>query len=743
MDEPAEAAVTSTGRAKHLLWAETLFGAAIMALLAALFAVLYAAFIFSGPLLDYVKSSYRVFLLGGAILMAVTCLYSQFRGIYAILQDEAVVILSVVAASIAQSFHDRSEGLEGIYPTILAAIAVSTVFTGGLFYLLGVFRFGKIIRYVPFSVTAGFMITIGWLLIHGGLGIGLGIELDPGSLLLLGDSHYFLLFVVTIGFAISVEAASRRMREVFALPVVLTLGMTLFHLIVWAGSFEYSSLAASGWLLPESGAAKDTFNALWSEADHIEWGLVGAEWRSYLSVALVSALALLLAVTGLELSTQQQVDVDVELRAAGLANALSGCVGGAAGYHDIGVSTMMYQADAADTRSVLIAAGLCLGLVLVGTNWLAYLPVPFLGGVFLWLGWQLWREWLFNHGDYLQTEDWIAVAAIVVVTVYFGFISGVLLGVGVGISLFLIDYSQVRTVQYVVNGRETRSNVDRSKEKEQFLYNEGRRITMAKLQGYLFFARSHQLVMRLLPTLTEERDDRKTYVVIDFQGVSGIDSTAVMGFLQLHQMAEQSGGELVFSGLADELQGDMARSRLSSNFIRYFETQNEALAYCEDMLITELMDAESADSPVQRFLEELSSPEDLPTTDWRLIEDYLDSREVAAGERLIEAGEYADCVYIVESGVLSVTTESVAGKPFVLRVLEAGSVFGEMALYLDGVRTATVVASTSSRVSRLPVAELRRMEREHPELAMGVHKYLARLISTKLRQTNTLLGRYS
>lgn len=743
MGEPAEDAVTIPGRAKHLLWAETVFGAGIMALLAALFAVLYATFIFSGPLLEYVKSSYRVFLLGGAIMMAVTCLLSQFRGIYALLQDEAVVILSVVAAAIVQSYQAGSGDTEGMYPTILAAIAVSTIFTGGIFYLLGVFRFGKIIRYVPFSVTAGFMITIGWLLVHGGVGIGLGVELDPGSLFLLGDGRYLGLLLVTVGFAFAVEMASRRMREVFALPVVLIVGMTLFHLTVLLGPWEFSELATLGWLLPEGGAATDSFNALWSGADKIDWSLVGGQWRAYISIALVSALALLLAVTGLELSSRQQVDVDTELRAAGAANVLSGAAGGAAGYHDIGVTTMLYQADAADTSSVFIAAGICIGLVALGGGWLGYVPVPFLGGVFLWLGWQLWREWLFNHGDYLQTEDWIAVAAIVVVTIYFGFISGVLLGVAVGISLFLIDYSQVRTVQYVINGRETRSNVDRSKEKEQILYDEGPRITLAKLQGYLFFARSHQLVMRLLPTLTEAAKGRKTYVVIDFQGVSGIDSTAVMGFLQLLQVAEGSGGELVFSGLAKELQGDMAKSRLSSNFMRYFETQDEALAYCEDMLLNEYEELTETESPVKRFLEELRSPEEIPGTNWRQIEEYLQSVEVAAGERLIQTGDTADCVYIVESGVLNVTTESAVGKPFVLRVLEAGSVFGEMALYLDGVRTATVVAASDACVSRLPIDQLRRMEQEHPELAIGIHRYLARLISTKLRQTNTLLGRYS
>lgn len=67
-----------------------------------------------------------------------------------------------------------------------------------------------------------------------------------------------------------------------------------------------------------------------------------------------------------------------------------------------------------------------------------------------------------------------------------GFIAGVPLGIGVGIALFLVDYSQVSTVRYVVNGREIRSNIDRSESAEQLLYERGRRINDVKLQGYLF-----------------------------------------------------------------------------------------------------------------------------------------------------------------------------------------------------------------------------------------------------------------
>ena len=63
-----------------------------------------------------------------------------------------------------------------------------------------------------------------------------------------------------------------------------------------------------------------------------------------------------------------------------------------------------------------------------------------------------------------------------------------------------------------------------------------------------------------------------------------------------------------------------------------------------------------------------------------------------------------------------------------------------MALYLGGKRSASVVADTPATVSRLSGGSLRRMEQENPELAMAVHKLMAKLLATKLRQTNTWLS---
>jgi sulfate permease, SulP family len=714
-------------------WTHTLTTAGIMALLGVLFSALYSAFIFAGPLVKFVLPSVGVLLWGTAIMMLLTVLFSGFRGVYAVIQDEAVVILSVVATAIVTDMGGLAT--DRAYYTILGAIAASTIFTGFAFYLLGILRLGRIIRYIPFSVTAGFMITIGWLLIVGSFEVAEGKDIHLILLDSVQNGSLAWKAAVAMLFAALLSLLARRWGDVLALPLSFAIGIAVFYTVGELSGNSFSELGEMGWLLILDDQVMPS-NSFWHGIPEIDWAIVLEQWRSFVSIAVISALGLLLAVTGLELSTKSRVDVDRELRASGIANLSAGMGGSVAGYADIAVTTMLHQGDGTSRRSVIIASLICVGVALSDMNWLSYLPLPFLGGVFLWLGWQLWEEWLFKHGDYLQSKDWIAVGAIVFVTVTAGFVAGVLLGVGVGIALFLLDYSQVRAIRYIVNGREIRSNVDRPPAMEQYLYDQGRRIHIIKLQGYLFFARSHQVLVQLEPYFAQMSAGNLHYVLVDFKGVAGIDSTATMGFVRLRQMAIEAGGELVFSGLSEEAKVDLSKNELSQDVIKYFDNLDQGLSYCEDQILV---------GQDHLRTEKVSAAEifaDIINVSPEMVEagNYLKELCIPKGQRVIEIGDPASDIFIVESGSLSVQTSGLEGKPIILRGLEPGSVFGEMAVYLGGARSASVVADSEVMVSKLSAESLAQMERENPMLAMAVHKLLAKLLATKLRQTNTWLS---
>jgi SulP family sulfate permease len=185
-----------------------------------------------------------------------------------------------------------------------------------------------------------------------------------------------------------------------------------------------------------------------------------------------------------------------------------------------------------------------------------------------------------------------------------------------------------------------------------------------------------------------------------------------------------------------EARVDLAREELADGTIRYFGTLDQGLAWCEDQLLAATVaPAQERVSAAAVFDEivRLSAP-------GQGDEPYLREIRVDAGQTLLEAGADTQDIYLVVSGSLSVRIRGVGEEALVVRGLEAGSVFGEMALYLGGTRSAAVVAETDAVVRALGVEALGRLERDNPPLATEVHRLLARLLATKLRQTNTWLS---
>jgi CRP/FNR family cyclic AMP-dependent transcriptional regulator len=62
---------------------------------------------------------------------------------------------------------------------------------------------------------------------------------------------------------------------------------------------------------------------------------------------------------------------------------------------------------------------------------------------------------------------------------------------------------------------------------------------------------------------------------------------------------------------------------------------------------------------------------------------------------VFHAGDEADAVFVISSGKVKVVTTSTDGKEFILTVLGAGQVFGEMALIEAAPRSASVITLTA------------------------------------------------
>ncbi len=88
----------------------------------------------------------------------------------------------------------------------------------------------------------------------------------------------------------------------------------------------------------------------------------------------------------------------------------------------------------------------------------------------------------------------------------------------------------------------------------------------------------------------------------------------------------------------------------------------------------------------------------VPRAELALLADMMRVEVFPAGTLVFEAGEPADAIYVVSSGVLSVL---VGQPPTPVRQLREGAVLGEYAMFVGHVRTATVRAESECELLSL------------------------------------------
>lgn len=103
---------------------------------------------------------------------------------------------------------------------------------------------------------------------------------------------------------------------------------------------------------------------------------------------------------------------------------------------------------------------------------------------------------------------------------------------------------------------------------------------------------------------------------------------------------------------------------------------------------------------------------------------------------IFREGDEASELYLVRSGRIAIAMQSPDGRESLVALMEAGDLFGEMALFDEEPRSAQARALEPSELLSVPFAPIRAMFRERPELLWEVVALLAR----RLRTTDAALA---
>ncbi len=118
------------------------------------------------------------------------------------------------------------------------------------------------------------------------------------------------------------------------------------------------------------------------------------------------------------------------------------------------------------------------------------------------------------------------------------------------------------------------------------------------------------------------------------------------------------------------------------------------------------------------------------------IADAADSRSLRRGDVLFTEGSDPAELFVVRSGRVAISNRSVDGRESVVALMEPGSAFGEMGLFLTEGRTAEARALEVSEVIAIPYTSVRAVYESRPELLWSV----VALLSGRLRDMDGALA---
>ena len=128
----------------------------------------------------------------------------------------------------------------------------------------------------------------------------------------------------------------------------------------------------------------------------------------------------------------------------------------------------------------------------------------------------------------------------------------------------------------------------------------------------------------------------------------------------------------------------------------------------------------------------------LPPGAFLSLVSQLEARSLSAGQLVVRQGEPGTSLFAIVDGTAIVYAEGRRNTP--LATLEAGEVFGEMALVLDQPRAATVEAATDLEVFEMDRQILRAVLDEHPQLGEVLGRMIKRRLVENVMRTAPLFA---
>ena len=517
---------------------------------------------------NYSKETFMSDLMAGIIVGIVALPLAIAFGIASGVSPEKGIITAIIAGFIISLLGGSKVQIGGptgafiviIYGIIQqygeAGLIVATLMAGILLILLGVFKLGAIIKFIPYPIivgfTSGIAVTIFTTQIADIFGLNFGGEKVPGDFIgkwMIYFRHFDTVnwwnAVVSILSIIIIAITPRFSKKIpGSLIAIIVVTIGVYVLKTYAGIDSIDTIGDRFTIkseLPE--AAIPTLN----------WEAIKDLFPVAITIAVLGAIESLLSATVADGVTGDKHDSNTELIAQGTANLITPLFGGIPATGAIArTMTNINNGGKTPVAGIIHAIGLLLILLFL-MPLAQYIPMACLAGVLVIVSYNM-SEWRTFKALLKNPKSDVTVLLITFfLTIIFDLTIAIEVGLVIACILFMRRVMETTEISVIKDEIDPNDELDIAVCEEHLIIPAG--VEVYEINGPYFFG----IATKFEETMAQ-LGDRPKVRIIRMRKVPFIDSTGIHNLTSLCKMSQKEKITIVLSGVNEKVHKTLEKS---------------------------------------------------------------------------------------------------------------------------------------------------------------------------------------
>ena len=517
---------------------------------------------------NYSKETFMADLMAGIIVGIVALPLAIAFGIASGVSPEKGIITAIIAGFIISLLGGSKVQIGGptgafiviIYGIIQqygeAGLIVATLMAGILLILLGVFKLGAIIKFIPYPIivgfTSGIAVTIFTTQIADIFGLNFGGEKVPGDFIgkwMIYFRHFDTInwwnTIVSIASIIIIAITPRFSKKIpGSLIAIIVVTAVVYLLKTYAGIDTIDTIGDRFTIKSELPDA--TMPAL-------NWEAIKDLFPVAITIAVLGAIESLLSATVADGVTGDKHDSNTELIAQGTANLITPLFGGIPATGAI-ARTMTNINNGGKTPVAGIIHAVVLLLILLFLMPLAqYIPMACLAGVLVIVSYNMSECRTFKALLKNPKSDVTVLLITFFLTIIFDLTIAIEVGLVIACILFMRRVMETTEISVIKDEIDPNDELDIAVREEHLIIPAG--VEVYEINGPYFFG----IATKFEETMAQ-LGDRPKVRVIRMRKVPFIDSTGIHNLTSLCKMSQKEKITIVLSGVNEKVHNTLEKS---------------------------------------------------------------------------------------------------------------------------------------------------------------------------------------